>query len=828
MDNFEIITKRKKYGQFFTPPTIAALASAAAIHKTNISIIDPMCGNGNMLWAAYHRLLYLGDKKNSRIVGVDIDPLLIKKIQNTQYNNIKIPEAICADAFIELSKLLNPKYLEDNHKYDVIIGNPPYIRYQNLAPLLQETSPELMNAFKNEMHSKSDSLVASTVIRTCLISNLIPNFQGDYQKIAHYVTSLTRTKSYNLNEVDELWLKIVLNYSGLADLSLPAWLLTWRISKPNSIISFVTSASWKNREYARILRYFMMRFLQPLFIIEQEGNSWFGDAQIPTSLMVFRVRTPDDIVVPLAKRIDDNHKVKIVRIKRDFDLSNPSILKKIALSINPNCVPKPLEEEATYADVIIKGIIEQNQNKKYDFGTLNVVQEQSLINDLLHEDIVAQQSGATGKGLQALENNNGHNHNYYTSKVSTPQFEIPSAILQALGIKVVPDDTFYLLNDLGVSVNQGLRTGCNPFFYVQRLSKTDWKHLLPCYDPEIVLSILDSPSSRPNDFLRIIDSFKKVGAIIPSESPFVCPSSTVVKLSSDFNNKLAIFPKSYLKPALRYQNRLTHWSIIDSNSLYDYVIVIGSGATQADYLKLQQYPKYWIDVWKKRDHLSVLTSSLSEYISLGSITILERNGRRVLIPDLSAVAPNVRKLSRSQNNQLNIDESLVPRIPSWWYTISIQVRHYGLIFIPRVNDDSIYAYLNDPNNPTLVDANFSTITIKNEKIPLTALYAIFNSIWINAILEEIATPMGGGSLKVEASHLRLLPIPNLDNDTIKKLKELGLELAKLPKSDNKPCILNEIDKIITNWIAKKLNIEQSMVLKSLEEFTNELRLRRKR
>lgn len=210
------------------------------------------------------------------------------------------------------------------------------------------------------------------------------------------------------------------------------------------------------------------------------------------------------------------------------------------------------------------------------------------------------------------------------------------------------------------------------------------------------------------------------------------------------------------------------------------------------------------------------------------MTKLERNGRYVLIPELSAVAPNVRKLSRPQNNQLTIDESFVPRAPAWWYTLPIQPRHYGLIFIPRVNGDSICAYLNNPNDPILIDANFCTITIRNEKMPLIVLYAILNSIWINAVLEEIATPMGGGSLKVEASHLRLLPIPNLDKNSIEKLSELGQELAKLQKTNNKSYILNEIDIIITSWIANKLNIEQSGVLKTLVEFTNELRLRRKR
>ncbi len=45
-------------------------------------------------------------------------------------------------------------------------------------------------------------------------------------------------------------------------------------------------------------------------------------------------------------------------------------------------------------------------------------------------------------------------------------------------------------------------------------------------------------------------------------------------------------------------------------------------------------------------------------------------------------------------------------------------------------------------------------------------------------MEAIGTPLGGGALKLEATHLRRMLLPKLSNDVRVKLHELGQSLSR--------------------------------------------------
>lgn len=75
----------KQYGQFFTPPSIAALACGAAVYSDTRQVVDPMCGNGVMLSAAADRIRFL-DQSCSDIpsgerclLGVEVDATQAKE-----------------------------------------------------------------------------------------------------------------------------------------------------------------------------------------------------------------------------------------------------------------------------------------------------------------------------------------------------------------------------------------------------------------------------------------------------------------------------------------------------------------------------------------------------------------------------------------------------------------------------------------------------------------------------------------------------------------------------------------------------------------------------
>jgi len=63
-------------------------------------------------------------------------------------------------------------------------------------------------------------------------------------------------------------------------------------------------------------------------------------------------------------------------------------------------------------------------------------------------------------------------------------------------------------------------------------------------------------------------------------------------------------------------------------------------------------------------------------------------------------------------------------------------------------------------SPILIDANFSTVWAENSRWRARSIEALLNSSWARACMEAIGTPMGGGALKLEATHLRRLPMPS--------------------------------------------------------------------
>ncbi len=828
-------THRKRYGQFFTPATITALTCAAAIRSDSTSVIDPMCGTGAMLWAAQERFKYLDARGD--LTGVEIDPLAARIALLPPYGADAYEESnttvLCADAFLESSGLISGLGSDHHYgRYDAIVGNPPYVRYQNIASALRGTSPTIVEAFQKQLYRESESVVAGTIIRASLITHLLSEVDtSNPERLARATIDLLRSDGSRagLDPVQTCWLRLVANYSGLADLSLPAWLLTWLLARPNSIIAYVTTSSWKNRMYARLLRYFMLRMLQPLLIIEQEGNTWFGDALIPTSLMVFRARTHGEATIPLGDRESD-HTVRTVRIRRTHNLADPIAFRNAAQVLSKQSPIHSAIDLAACADEIIRSINEQEQDVESDLWSIKMTSEESLINGLLHEDKVARRSRRIGVSLHYLEGDREQEGQIITSgRATAPQeIDLPQPLRQMLSVTEVPREAFCLLKDYGTEVNQGLRTGCNPFFYVRQLAPSDWTALCPNEDPLSVCATLANPRDNPKQFLDLISHLGSFEAIVPDEQPDDCLPSKIVLLSEEFSKRLAILPISCLKPAVRYQRELTHWSVHDTQELPDLALVAGGFVHPADYEDLSSYPKQWLDVWRKRDGIVRMPSAFAKYVSIASTKMLERNGKLKTIPELSAVTPNIRKPSRPAAGPLPSSEISVPRRPAWWYTLPILPRHTGMVFMARVNDASPSAYLNSITEPVLIDANFSTFSVSAETFSAEALFAFLNSQWVKTLLEITATPMGGGALKVEASHLRVLPIPTFDSESKQQLGELGRELAKLPKNKDISPFKDAIENVVGRTVAVALDADLSKLTEVLGRFSLELKLRRKK
>ena len=121
---------RKARGAFFTPPSIAEFLARFAIRDKRSRVLDPTCGEAVFLLAAGERLRSLGAKPariTAQLTGVDLHgPSLAASADLLAADGFGA-RLIASDFF----DLPNPAQLADRiGSHDAVIGNPPFVRYQ--------------------------------------------------------------------------------------------------------------------------------------------------------------------------------------------------------------------------------------------------------------------------------------------------------------------------------------------------------------------------------------------------------------------------------------------------------------------------------------------------------------------------------------------------------------------------------------------------------------------------------------------------------------------------------------------------------------------------
>ena len=129
----------KLRGGYYTPDKISEFITDWAVKTAADTILEPSCGDGSFLNAITHRLKILGAtrqevKKN--VIGVELDSVEAEKA--AQYGTT----VVCKDFFSYFREVV-----DDKKKFDAIVGNPPFIRYQNFNEEYREIAFTLMNKY---------------------------------------------------------------------------------------------------------------------------------------------------------------------------------------------------------------------------------------------------------------------------------------------------------------------------------------------------------------------------------------------------------------------------------------------------------------------------------------------------------------------------------------------------------------------------------------------------------------------------------------------------------------------------------------------------------
>lgn len=118
----------KLRGGYYTPPQLTRWLVDWAVRKGSDRILEPSCGDGAFIDAAAVRLLELGasvSRAVQQLRGIEIIPTEAEKARTRLRPSLGIAanKTVATSDFFSWAK-------DTTERFDVVIGNPPFIRYQ--------------------------------------------------------------------------------------------------------------------------------------------------------------------------------------------------------------------------------------------------------------------------------------------------------------------------------------------------------------------------------------------------------------------------------------------------------------------------------------------------------------------------------------------------------------------------------------------------------------------------------------------------------------------------------------------------------------------------
>lgn len=634
--------RKKRYGQYFSGKNVAnTLVSLLPESATIKNAIDPMVGSGDMLVAVSGKIT-----STQKICGVDIDGQAIAACRK------KVPKA----ELFEGSAFITDEVLNGSG-WDLVITNPPYVRYQ--------------------LFNTNDKYGLPT---------------GD--EVRQNLKDMILRASYVSEDERQLFLKVVENYSGLADLAVPSWVLCALITKRQGYLAMVVPETWLNREYALPIHYLLLKTFEILTIAKDIDSVWFDNASVRTCLVIAKKRNS---ILPLK---ECNGKTYLLEIGKQL--------------FGQHSIVEGLKFEDKTGDDAIKCILQENKNMKGE-GV----------------------SGYSLKTKQLFYNLGMHlNEMKWVLEEDKGIIEDTHILPEELSSIIGDEYELLTLEEMGWKVGQGLRTGANEFFYATVLKKDD--------------------------------------------------QSELVKIRTRaWNDKEIVTSMENVRMAIQNRNEVPGLCVRNS-SLRKCILYLTDAVAPGDNAKLSP---------EAIDKYRVLDSELESYIRCGEEYLIPKKGKK--FGELSAVKPNEK---RNEKGYLRF----------WYMLPKLQRRHEPELCISRLCGKAVeclYVH-NDDQNHIVVDANFITLWNQNKENKLY-MFALLNSTWFKCYMELIGTRMGGGALKIEASHIKQVLFPKLTADIRDELSKLGSQLL------NDDCNFDEIRRSIDIFIFKQYGKRKEEIIKKL-------------
>ena len=118
-------TDKKLRGGYYTPSKVADFLTNWAVSDAEAVSLEPSCGDGAFIQSLVNRYAFLGlrpEEMKSRALGVELHPQEAEKAA-------KYGATIVNDDFFSVYQ----DHIRNQRAFDAVVGNPPFIRYQNFG-----------------------------------------------------------------------------------------------------------------------------------------------------------------------------------------------------------------------------------------------------------------------------------------------------------------------------------------------------------------------------------------------------------------------------------------------------------------------------------------------------------------------------------------------------------------------------------------------------------------------------------------------------------------------------------------------------------------------
>lgn len=154
-------SEQKLRGAYYTPKALAQKMLQLSPIEPGLDVLEPSCGDGVFL-ESLDELDMMDNCKSITAIEIENDEAQKVKDRFKQRKNI----SVTVSDFFDFYKEALP-----NQKYDVILGNPPYIRYQYLKESQREILSEILTSHGMKANKLINAWVAFVVACVQLLTD---------------------------------------------------------------------------------------------------------------------------------------------------------------------------------------------------------------------------------------------------------------------------------------------------------------------------------------------------------------------------------------------------------------------------------------------------------------------------------------------------------------------------------------------------------------------------------------------------------------------------------------------------------------------------------